>query len=280
MTNKKEFLIQNLKCDCNIDKKLEIIKCKKCNLRLIDNILCFENFEKKDLIVEDFTLKKRYSSWKKYNFEKVNLALKDKKNLKILDIGSGRHFIEKLYPHLNKNTFFRLDIGKRNYVDIIADFQKNSYFNSCFDVIICLNVMEHVYNFDKFFKNIAKVVKKRGLVLMSVPYSSGLHYLPHDYFRMSHYALKIMFEENQFHINQIEPYYQNVVNKLLKLVDICFLNNNKLSKLIRKLIIFLIRLQNKIYTRRLERKLIDEVDIKNKKLYAEPLGYFITATKL
>lgn len=140
--------------------------------------------------------------------------------------------------------------------------------------------MEHVYNFDKFFKNIAKVVKKRGLVLMSVPYSSGLHYLPHDYFRMSHYALKIMFEENQFHINQIEPYYQNVVNKLLKLVDICFLNNNKLSKLIRKLIIFLIRLQNKIYTRRLERKLIDEVDIKNKKLYAEPLGYFITATKL
>ena len=56
------------------------------NLRLIDKYTLFMNkiLKKKDLIVEDFTLKKKYSSWKKYTFEKVNLALKDKKNLKIL----------------------------------------------------------------------------------------------------------------------------------------------------------------------------------------------------
>ena len=194
MLNKKKFLIDNLKCSC---KETDFSKiCQTCNLRIINEILCFENYNQQDLEKDNRKIKLNFSSWKKYNFQKVNNELKSKKNLKILDIGSGRHFIEKIFPELKENDFFRLDIANREYVDIIADLQKDNYFNSCFDVIICLNVLEHVYSFKEFFKNMSGLVKKEGILMLSVPYSSGLHYLPHDYFRMSHYALKNLLHEN------------------------------------------------------------------------------------
>lgn len=276
---KIKYLLKNLKCDCHTTGH-KINSCDRCNLKILDNILCFKNIQKKDLTINNTLQKTKYSSWKRYNFEKVNLALKEKENLKILDIGSGRHFIENIYPNLGANTFFRLDIAPRNYVDIIADFQKDNYFKSCFDVVICLNVMEHVYSFDKFFKNLTKVVKKDGIILLSVPYNSGLHYLPHDYFRMSHYALKKMFNDNQCQIKQLEPFYQNVSNKLFRLIDNFFINNNLISKFIRIIIIFLIKIQNKIHDLQLENKLIDDVNTKHKKLYSEPVGYFVIAKKL
>ena len=67
---------------------------------------------------------------KKFNFQKVNNVLNTKKNLNILDIGSGKHFIEKIFPELKENNFFRLDLANREYVDIIADLQKDSYFKN------------------------------------------------------------------------------------------------------------------------------------------------------
>ena len=275
MLDKKNFLINNLKCSHKVNDLDKI--CQTCNLRLLDNILCFENYDDSEL-ANDEKIKISFSGWKKYNFQKVNDILKSKKNLNILDVGSGKHFIEKIFPELKGNNFFRLDLANRNYVDIIADLQKNSYFNTCFDSVICLNVLEHVYYFREFFKNLSGLIKKDGILMLSVPYSSGLHYLPHDYFRMSHYALKKLLIDNDFEITSIEPYYQNNMNKIINILK-NLKSNNFFSKILVKLIMLQIAIYNKLFNLEIDNKLIDEVPKSQKKLYSQPMGYFVTAIK-
>ena len=276
MLDKKKFLINNLKC-CHAQTNFSKI-CKICNLRIIDGILCFENYNNLDIEKENVKIKLDLTSWKKYNFQKVEIELRSKSKLKILDIGSGRHFIEDRFPELKKNDFFRLDLANRGYVDIIADLQKDSYFNNCFDAVICLNVLEHVYSFREFFKNMSGLVKKDGILMLSVPYSSGLHYLPHDYFRISHYALKKLLYENNFKIRSLEAFYQPNINKIVKIFK--GLNNKSFfSKILEKLIILQIRIYNRLFNVKMGNELIDDVIPSQKKLYSEPMGYFVTAIK-
>ena len=276
MLDKKKFLINNLKC-CHAQTNFGKI-CKICNLRIIDDILCFENYNNQDIKKENVKNKLNLSSWKKYNFQKVESELRSKSKLKILDIGSGRNIIEDRFPELKKNDFFRLDLANRGYVDIIADLQKDNYFNNCFDAVICLNVLEHVYLFREFFKNMSGLVKKDGILMLSVPYSSGLHYLPHDYFRISHYALKKLLYENNFTIRSLEAFYQPNINKIVKIFK--GLNNKSfLSKILEKLIILMIRIYNKLFIVKMGNELIDDVNPIQKKLYSEPMGYFVIAIK-
>ena len=276
--SKKEFLQKNIKCDQEHSEQ----KCSKCNLTCLDEILCFENYKKEDLTKLDdkFNIKINYSSWKSYNFLKVKNEIINKKGLKILDIGSGKHFIEKIYPELKENNFFRLDIANRGYVDIIADLQKDSYFQKCFDVVICLNVLEHVYKFEDFVNNMSNLVKKDGILLLSVPYNSGLHYLPNDYFRMSHYALKRLLEEKNFKIESIEPFYSSFIKKIITNFANFSINKNFFTKAMVSIIVFQIKCLNKIANSELGRKLIDDVEKKNQKLYKEPVGFFVKANKI
>ena len=272
---KKLFLINNISCKEVHGKN----RCKKCNLIFINNILCFLNYEQKDFKVEQANVKLSYSSWKKDNFLKVYNYLKNKENLKILDIGSGRNLIEIIYPDLKKNLFIHLDIAPRLYVDIIADFEKEIYFDGCFDVLICLNVLEHVFNFHEFIKNMSRVIKPKGKLLLSIPYNSGLHYLPHDYFRMSHYALKRLLNDNNFEVIKIEPFYQNRIDKILKDIKLSLADKSLTAKMLKIIIIFLIRVYNKLFKNHINPILIDDAEKKFSKLYTEPLGYFLEATR-
>ena len=244
--------------------------------------MCFENYKIDDLITVDnkFINNKKYSSWKSYNFLKVKKELINKKGLKILDVGSGKHFIEKIHPEINENIFFRLDIANRGYVDIIADLQKDSYFRECFDVVICLNVLEHVYKFKDFVNNMNSLLKKDGILLLSIPYNSGLHYLPNDYFRMSHYALKRLLEEKYFKVEYIEPFYSSFVKKIITNLENFSINKNFFIKAMISIIIFQIKFLSKISNSELSRKLIDDIEKNNRKLYKEPLGFFVKSKKI
>ena len=261
MLNKKQFLINNLKCNHKLTDLYKI--CQTCNLRILNNILCFENYDDCEIEKNDKN-KTSFSAWKKFNFQKVNNVLNTKKNLNILDIGSGKHFIEKIFPELKENNFFRLDLANREYVDIIADLQKDSYFQKCFDVVICLKVLEHVYKFEDFVNNMSNLVKKDGILLLSVPYNSGLHYLPNDYFRMSHYALKRLLEEKNFKIESIEPFYSSFIKKIITNFQNFSINKNFFTKAMVSIIVFQIKFLNKITNSELGRKLIDDVEKKSK----------------
>ena len=66
-------------------------------------------------------------------------------------------------------------------------------YSNEFDIILCLNVLEHVYEFQTAINNIHKALKKGGVAVVAVPAFYPLHDEPGDFWRFTEHALKRMF---------------------------------------------------------------------------------------
>ncbi len=105
-------------------------------------------------------------------FEKINPAPG-----KILDIGSAAgHITSKIAKNFPNATVFGLDsyglaikLGKKIHPEInfkIGDAHKLPFDNNSFDLVICIETLEHLENPTKALAEIKRVLKKKGKVLI------------------------------------------------------------------------------------------------------------------
>tara|TARA_Y100000310_G_scaffold94401_1_gene92017 strand:+ start:16497 stop:17021 length:525 start_codon:yes stop_codon:yes gene_type:complete len=118
-------------------------------------------------------------------------------NKKILELGSGKSekgkhsYSSKKFFNLT-NDFLQTDMNP-DFGHKVLDATKMNYKNE-FDVILCLNVLEHVYEFQKAIDNIHAALKPQGTLLFFVPGYYPLHDEPHDYWRFTEHSLKKIFQ--------------------------------------------------------------------------------------
>jgi SAM-dependent methyltransferase len=74
-----------------------------------------------------------------------------------------------------------------------------------FDTVISIQVLEHTPNPQRLLNEIARVTKKGGLVVISVPFSFRLHEEPNDFFRFTSHGLSRMFEAAGLMVEEIRP---------------------------------------------------------------------------
>lgn len=103
----------------------------------------------------------------------------DKKGLKLLDVGcASGWFLSQVhgrYPYLK---CFGVDVyqkaiehAQKSYSQFSfsqADAHYLPFQEGFFDIVICFNVLEHVINPQKVMKEIKKVVKKNGVVIIGM----------------------------------------------------------------------------------------------------------------
>jgi SAM-dependent methyltransferase len=131
-----------------------------------------------------------------YQYKQVAKVAKTINSKHILEIGSGPLVSGKYHystKHLfsDSNDFVQSDIVK-SFGHPIIDVTKMKYKDK-FDVVLCLNVLEHVYDFQKAIDNMHSALKKDGLLIVAVPAFYPLHDEPGDYWRFTEHALKRMF---------------------------------------------------------------------------------------
>ena len=68
-----------------------------------------------------------------------------------------------------------------------------------FDSIICMCVLEHIYDFHKAIKNMYKALKPNGNVIISIPLLYPLHDEPHDYWRFTEHSIRKLFTGTDIH---------------------------------------------------------------------------------
>lgn len=92
----------------------------------------------------------------------LNSFLAARKKLKIIGIDNDKEKIssakQMLAQTLYPNTQFKL-----------ANILKLSDYKKTFDCVICFEVLEHIQNDDKAFHEISKVLKKGGILFLSIP---------------------------------------------------------------------------------------------------------------
>jgi len=127
------------------------------------------------------------------------ILLNVKKNDSVLDIGKG---MREKFDMINCSNLETLDVNEYDdYPDILFDLcgEINENMKNSYDTIICLAVLEHVYNPFKAIENITKLLKDGGKVYGMVPYLYHYH-APNnlkfqDYFRFSKDALSYLFKD-------------------------------------------------------------------------------------
>lgn len=107
----------------------------------------------------------------------------------VLDVGAGAMTHRYLVKPVAKN-YITLDKFKEHPdLDVVADAAEMPFPDAKFDVVISIQVLEHVPNPEKVFSEIARVLIPGGHAIITVPHLSFVHGEPHDYFRYTKYGL-------------------------------------------------------------------------------------------
>lgn len=134
-------------------------------------------------------------------YENVSELIPNMKG-KLLDIGCGT----KPYKDLCAvDEYIGLEIGdegnrNHSFADVFYDGKVIPFEDKFFDSILSNQVFEHVFNPNEFLREVNRVAKMNGLLLISVPFVWDEHEQPYDYARYSSFGLKHILSENGFEI--------------------------------------------------------------------------------
>lgn len=78
-------------------------------------------------------------------------------------------------------------------VDIVLDIRDMKQIKSgSYDAIFCSGVLEHVDDFMAGMREMTRVLKKDGTLILGVPFRQNIHTVPHDYWRFTIFGLEYM----------------------------------------------------------------------------------------
>tara|TARA_A100001015_G_C14723319_1_gene606819 strand:+ start:65 stop:739 length:675 start_codon:yes stop_codon:yes gene_type:complete len=117
---------------------------------------------------------------------------------KVLDIGMA---MRDKHEKIKSDLLETLDVNDfGDYPDIVCDVCSNiNGLENRYDKIICLAILEHVYDPFKAVENLTKMLSKNGVIYGYVPYMYYYHAPKslkfQDYFRFSRDALAYLFKD-------------------------------------------------------------------------------------
>jgi SAM-dependent methyltransferase len=142
------------------------------------------------------------SLWREMVYEELNATtlMGD-----ILDLG-GYH--ASAYHSLiqGEHTFQTANLNGEERDDFNFNFENLFPTRAeSFDHIICLNVLEHVFNYQNLLNESCRTLKKGGTIVLAVPFLIQYHPSPNDHWRYTEATLAIIFERAGFTDIQIQP---------------------------------------------------------------------------
>jgi SAM-dependent methyltransferase len=132
--------------------------------------------------------------WVRRNLEEFARGVGGKR---ILEIGSGRQDLGRdaysfrgLFD--SSNEFVQSDVVPE-YGHELVDVRAIG-LEEAFDVILCLYVLEHIFELEKAVRSMHRALAPRGTLVIAVPHLYPYHDEPTDYWRFTEHALRQMLE--------------------------------------------------------------------------------------
>jgi 2-polyprenyl-3-methyl-5-hydroxy-6-metoxy-1,4-benzoquinol methylase len=125
---------------------------------------------------------------------------------KCIDLGCGQAPFRRIAASVT-SEYDTLDIENRiGDLTFHADVcDMGIVADALYDSALCLQVLEHVPDPFAAMREINRVLKRGGVLVLSVPHISRLHEEPHDYYRYTKYGLRYLAEVAGFDVLSIMP---------------------------------------------------------------------------
>jgi len=212
MKNELTQLLVCPKCQHSFSVQSDTLKCENCGFtaRMAEGIPLFtdvpatiEPWEKVERGPEKGTAWRR-SNWKFLNSEVQALP----QDALILDVGAGHGDFADIFEG---RRYYSLDIVPYAEVDLVCDLGQTIPFKpETFDVVVLMNVLEHVYECRRLVQNISKILKPGGKVIITVPFLLKVHQAPFDFSRYTPYFLENMAADAGLAVSSMKGYYDTL----------------------------------------------------------------------
>jgi len=103
----------------------------------------------------------------------------------VLDVGAGTAPYRQLFKHCIYKTHDFCQNSKHvrySSIDIVSDITNIPVDGGMFDVVLCTEVFEHVPDPISALKELVRITKIGGKILITAPLGSGLHQLPYHFY--------------------------------------------------------------------------------------------------
>lgn len=204
-----------------------------------------EQVEWNDAMYAKFPTKRAYThpnplvgfiEWHRLN-KAVELGEIDE-NKKVIEVGcEGGFLLKSIIERKKPKLLVGLDISRKALIDardllninnrnvclIQGDNANLPFKSNGFEVVICSEVLEHVIDPENAVKELHRIVKEKGVVIITVPYEKMLTFIKHCLKKVGVY--KILFSNleettSEWHIHSFTP-------KTLKELLVKFFTINK-----------------------------------------------------
>lgn len=103
----------------------------------------------------------------------------------LLDAGCGTRDIGRFLSEHGVSDITRYDLASADDDVVVGPLESMPFADSTFDAVLCNAVLEHVADADRSTRELARVVKPGGHVVVAVPFLQPYHPCPGDYQRFT-----------------------------------------------------------------------------------------------
>jgi SAM-dependent methyltransferase len=129
-----------------------------------------------------------------------------KPGARVLDAGAGECIYRPLFPGGGYVAIDRgIGDGAWNYgkLDALADLERTPFAAGSFDGVVCTETLEHVARPAVVLRELRRVIRGGGTLVLTVPFLQGVHQAPHDYFRYTPFGLRHLLAEAGFEVVEL-----------------------------------------------------------------------------
>lgn len=132
----------------------------------------------------------------------------------LLDLGCGNKdykglFMPKLAAYYGMDHPLARDVHLRdvdtNGPEIWGDIYSLPFKSACADTILSLQVFEHLNDPARAMKEVSRVAKKGGCLIITTHGLFPIHGPPYDYYRYTEFGLRYLMEKNGCQVIKITP---------------------------------------------------------------------------
>jgi SAM-dependent methyltransferase len=137
-------------------------------------------------------------------------AIRDHARGRLLDLGCGEVPLYHVYRALVDETVcvdWALTPERQRHVDRVCDLNQGIPLpDEHFDTVLATDVLEHVSRPELLFGEMARVLRRRGKLILGVPFFYWIHEAPYDFHRYTEYQLRHFCSSNHLDVVSLESY--------------------------------------------------------------------------
>ncbi len=116
--------------------------------------------------------------------------------------GEGGHYRDYFK---DCSSYTTSDVVAEEGSDLVLDVRSMPEIkDGSFDCVFCSGVLEHVDDYQGSLKEITRILRRGGVLLLGPPFRQGLHNAPKDYWRFTEYGIRYLLEKD-YEVIDLQP---------------------------------------------------------------------------